>query len=219
VVDLESDRQWILGEPDDRPVTSWRFDSRGRLVVTRGGLVSRWDPRTEETETLLEGTAPAWPFPGDRLIRPTEDGRSWLIDPADGSRSELTLHGSPSALLSWDPSGTVFVRNHRDGSVMVWSDPDIPPHLLLGHEGEVYSTRISPDRRWVSTIGADGTLRLWPMPDLNTTPFEALPHRELLARLRTLTNLRVVADESSTSGYTVEADLSSPRGWAEVPTW
>ena len=49
VVDLESDQKWILGEPGDGPVTSWDFDSRGRLVVTRGGAVSRWNPHTEAT--------------------------------------------------------------------------------------------------------------------------------------------------------------------------
>jgi hypothetical protein len=48
-------------------------------------------------------------------------------------------------------------------------------------------------------------------------PFHTLPYEELLDRLRAVTNLRVVPDEESASGYRIEIDPFP--GWAEVPEW
>ncbi len=48
-------------------------------------------------------------------------------------------------------------------------------------------------------------------------PFHTLPYEELLDRLRALTNVRVVEDEQSGSGYSL--DVSAFRGWETVPTW
>ena len=58
-------------------------------------------------------------------------------------------------------------------------------------------------------------MRIWPMP--SGTPFQALPYEELLERLRALTNLRVVKDEDSPTGYGVEPGPSP--GWEKLPTW
>ncbi len=48
-------------------------------------------------------------------------------------------------------------------------------------------------------------------------PFNALPADEFVARLRSLTNYRVVRDEESFTGY--ELDLGPFPGWEELPTW
>jgi hypothetical protein len=59
------------------------------------------------------------------------------------------------------------------------------------------------------------TIRLWPMP--KGRPLHTLPHDELLARLRSFTNLRVARDEGSGTGYRVEAGPFP--GWAVLPEW
>ena len=48
-------------------------------------------------------------------------------------------------------------------------------------------------------------------------PLHTLPYEELLAKLRSLTNLRVVPDLGSPTGYRVEPGPFP--GWAEPPKW
>jgi hypothetical protein len=49
------------------------------------------------------------------------------------------------------------------------------------------------------------------------TPFHTLPYQEILERLPAFTNLRVVPDESSGSGYRVE--IGPFPGWKTLPEW
>jgi hypothetical protein len=42
-----------------------------------------------------------------------------------------------------------------------------------------------------------------------------LPYNELLARLRTLTNIRIISDPTSTSGYRIS--FEPYWGWAKTP--
>jgi WD40 repeat protein len=89
------------------------------------------------------------------------------------------------------------------------------PHLLYGHTARVSSVAVSPDGRWIASAAEDGTIRLWPMPE--GTPFHTLSHEEILERIRSLTNLRVVPDESSGTGYRVE--IGPFPGWKTLHTW
>jgi hypothetical protein len=74
-----------------------------------------------------------------------------------------------------------------------------------------------PDLHRITSCGEDGTTRLWSMPDLSKPPLHTLPYDELLATLRSLTNLRAVRDPASDTGWTIE--LGPFPGWATVPTW
>jgi WD40 repeat protein len=115
-----------------------------------------------------------------------------------------------------DPTGSTLVTGDADGLVRV--GPllgDGEPHLLYGHTRSVASVAVSPDRRWIASGSDDGTIRLWPMPD--GPPLHTLPHEELLVKLRSLTNLRVVADPASATGYKLEPgplpSLAKPPEW------
>ena len=90
-------------------------------------------------------------------------------------------------------------------------------HLLLGHEPLVFALAVSPDGRWIASGGDDRTIRLWPMPDFSKPPLHTLPHDELLAKLRSLTNLRAVEDPGSPSGRKI--DVGPFPGWETVPEW
>jgi WD40 repeat protein len=50
--------------------------------------------------------------------------------------------------------------------------------------GFVPGVAVSPDRRRIAPGSEDGTIRLWPMPDLGRPPLRTLPQNLLLARLR-----------------------------------
>lgn len=76
---------------------------------------------------------------------------------------------------------------------------------------------MTSDGRSIVSAGDDGTVRIWPMPDVARTPLHALPYDELLAKLRSLTNLRVVADSASPTGYALRSEPF--RGWGEPPSW
>ena len=105
----------------------------------------------------------------------------------------------------------------KEGIVQVARDADGEVHLLTGHVGIIQRTAISPDLKWVASTGEDNTLRLWPMPDFSKPPLHALPREELLAKLKSLTNLRAVRDAKSATGWSIE--LGPFPGWRDVPTW
>jgi WD40 repeat protein len=126
----------------------------------------------------------------------------------------LESHGNASR-FGFDSTGTLAVSGDFRGVVRVGPVTGEAPHLLFGHEGMVRDVSVSPDGLWIASCGDDGTMRLYPMP--KGTPFHTLPYEELLVRLRTLTNLRAVEDEGSSTGYRLE--VGPFPGWEKVPEW
>jgi hypothetical protein len=55
------------------------------------------------------------------------------------------------------------------------------------------------------------------MPDLSKPPLHTLPLQQLLAKLRSLTNIRAVRDDASSTGWKFEAGPFP--GWKQVPSW
>ena len=69
----------------------------------------------------------------------------------------------------------------------------------------------------LASSGDDGTIRLWQVPDVTERPLHTLPVADLLAKLRTHTNLRAVPDPASDSGYRLEPGPFP--GWGTPPEW
>jgi WD40 repeat protein len=110
-----------------------------------------------------------------------------------------------------------MVTGDATGVVRVGPVSGEEPHLLLGHEEYSGMAAVSPDGRWLATAADDFTIRIWPMPDMDQPPFHTLPYDELLAKLRSLTNQRVVEDPDSPTGW--KPEIGPFPGWEEVPTW
>jgi WD40 repeat protein len=128
---------------------------------------------------------------------------------------QLSKHGNRVEASASDPDRGLVVTGSADGVVRVGPFTGGAPHLLFGHRRSIESVAISPDGRWIASSDVLGEIRLWPMPE--GPPFHTLPHEELLDRLRSLTNLRVVPDEEVSSGFRL--DYAPFPGWEKVPVW
>ena len=214
----------------ERGVFNLAFADERTVFIAGDGGLRRWDIETGSQEVIARA-APGHVLMGSfsdnarvalmaevRMGQREDCREARLYELANGSSRPVTGFG---ACGSWqavvlDAAGAVVATAGRDGIVRV-GRPGAEPHLLLGHKGAVDRLRISPDQRWVATTGEDNTLRLWPMPDLSRRPLHTLPHAELLAKLRSLTNIRVVPDASSSEGWRLE--VGPFPGWTTVPEW
>jgi WD40 repeat protein len=238
LLDLETGERLSFEAPGEGPVEwwAWFFDSAGRVLVARGGVLSRWDPETDTSEVLIEkGVVQALDLgDGRHLMVRGETSFFAILDPETGSRIPLPM----SHRVGWtdfgfdflgsavDPSGSgldldniLIITGHHDGEVRVGRIGDDEPHLLFGHSMGATKIFPSPDGKWIASIGEEGALYLWPMPDLDAPPFHTLPYDELIARLKAMTNLRAVPDLDVHTGYSLEVDLTAYHGWAEIPEW
>jgi WD40 repeat protein len=198
--------------------TGLRFVSETELFSYGESGLHRWNLVDGSSEKLAEGTQ------GEMTSSP--DGRRVLftkiVNPkllqtdlvrfhlAGDDTGVLHSHGSAVLPVAFDPTGSLVVSGDQDGVVRVGPVSGSEPHLLLGHEGQVRAVAVSPDGRWIASAGSDRTIRLWPVPE--GEPFHTLPAEEVLERLRSLTNLRVVTDAESSTGYRL--DFTSFQGWS-----
>jgi len=191
--------------------------------------VRRWNLETGEEEWLIrvaEETMMSMDASRDiryllTVEKPTltsyEGSNLSLHDLEHGSSRPITSHGRHVHRTALDPTGTIIVTSATDGVIRVGPADGAEPHLLFGHEGMVSDIAVSPDGRWIASCGEDNTVRLWPMPDLSRPPLHTLPHDDLIATLKSLTNLRVVPDEGSSTGWKLE--VGPFPGWQTVPEW
>jgi WD40 repeat protein len=205
----------------------------GRLITDGDAGLRVWDLPAGTSRLLRPaGKAPSG-ITGSFLTLASPDGRHIVhlfgvnltgfssslsvFDLTSGATREVTSHGNRITLFALDPSGTILVTGDLAGVVRVGPLTGEEPHLLFGHTGKVTSVAVSPDGRTIASGSDDGTIRLWPMPDLSKSPLHTLPHDELLAKLRALTNLRAAHDLSSDTGWKVE--IGPFPGWAKAPEW
>ncbi len=232
VWDLDSNEMRVLG-----PVTGQsaylQFVDNDSLQWS--GASQSGEGGGEKTFNLGDGSIEISADTGSEWFRTVSRSRTFAIsvdkDPSSAEGFELVRHnldtGQPQAIAThgdntWaiglDRSDRWLVTGgYSDGLVRVGPVSGDEPHLLYGHRGLVRAVAVSPDGRWIASGGDDGTVRLWPMPDLEKPPLHTLPHEELIAKLHSLTNLRVVEDPESSTGWKVE-DGPFP-GWKEVPKW
>ncbi|HSN57158.1 MAG TPA: hypothetical protein VLT32_20995, partial [Candidatus Sulfomarinibacteraceae bacterium] len=121
--------------------------------------------------------------------------------------------------IATDRTGDVLVSvdGEDNGALSVGGTTTWEPHVLLGHRERVFAVAASSDGRWIASSAQDGTVRLWPVPELSKPPLHTLPREEFIAKLRSLTNLRAVRDEESSTGWSIE--VGPFPGWETVPTW
>jgi len=234
VWDLESgqDRTYSLAHLKD---ASWngfedlRFAADGSLYAAGQGvshLVLPIDPGGTVSSDTLHASVHA-------RLDLSRDGRQLLVrasqsqegpfeellvfDLAARTPRRITTHGQRLLAAVFDSTGRIVVTGDAEGVVRVGPVSGEEPHLLPGgHAGPVSGVAVSPDGRWIASVG-DEAIHLWPMPDVTKPPLHTLPHAELMAKLDALTNLRVVPDPSTSTGW--KLDIGPFTGWKDVPTW
>jgi WD40 repeat protein len=208
-------------------VSGLLFLPDGRLL-TEGATGLRVFDLSSATSTRLRPCLPVW----GSFLSLAPDGRTLMIayviaaaaatsalelfDLETKEERPITSHGEHVSAATLDPSGRHIVTGSVDGLVRVGPrNEKEEPHLLYGHTAMVTSVAVTPDGKWIASAAEDGTIRLWPMPE--GTPLHTLPYDELFAKLTSLTNLRVVSDPGSPTGYKVEPGPFP--GWATFPEW
>jgi len=194
------------------------------LSLTESALLW-WDIETGESSRLYEGFIPSFAASADGrslfMIEPMGPSEAFgevvLLDTESGSLTRLEKFGSEVRSIACDPAASVIATGDKDGEVRIGLVDGGAPHVFTGQEGEVLVVALDPLGQWIASVGNDWTVRLWPMPDLSKPPLHTLPREELIAKLKTLTNLRVVRDEDSLTGWTLTHDPFP--GWETVPSW
>ena len=115
------------------------------------------------------------------------------------------------------PGGDLIATGTHTGEIMIGRVSGGEPHTLFGHETAITGVAFSPDGRLIAAADIQGNLRVWPVPDMTKPPLQSLPHAELMAKLDSFTNFRVVRDEGSPIGWKTE--IGPFQGWADVPEW
>jgi len=217
-------------ELGEQPVEySLQFISDDLLYsLSESGLL-QWNITTGERMLLYEGRSKGGVFQfvavadGRRLVFIEREnvkhsrGKVTLLELDTGTVTNLERFGDEVTGIAVDATGTFVATGDVDGEVRVGLLTGEEPHLITGHTGSVWSLAIDPKGRWIASGGNDTTVRLWPMPDLTKPPLHTLPREELITKLKTLTNLRVVRDPESATGWTLTHDPFP--GWETVPTW
>jgi WD40 repeat protein len=198
------------------------FTADGRLLVAIDDHLFTLDPDTGDRAVLVEGVgqfvlgrerdlilaAPRWEW---------NTGVVTVHDMATGATTPLTSRGRWATGLALNAEGTIAVTGSHSGIIKVGPVTDEEPHRIVGPRSTVDALAVSPDGRTIAAGYRDGTIRLWPMPDLTKPPLHDLSRDEFIARLKSLTNLRVVRDPKDPTSYTVTTEPFP--GWESVPEW
>ncbi len=222
VYDLETREAQVFDLRDGSASVPNEFLPDGRLLTSGTAGVRLLDLATGRATPVLEGVVDAELSPDGRqllglraVLGPGGAVGTALVSDLEGKETRsLDTHGNQVTSGAWDPNGRFVVTGSRDGIVRVGTPSGEEPHLLLGHEGTVRDVEVDPERRWIASTGEDGTVRLWPLP-ADEPPLHILPRDELLARLRSLTNYRVVKDPATAGGYSL--DFEPLAGWNRPP--
>jgi WD40 repeat protein len=220
--DLESGAAQVLDAGDGKAVYAVEFTVDGHLLSSGEGGLRSWDPEAGTYEQLFDGVlgpcgslSPDGRFFMAAGFEGRTGGVARIFDLQGGTSADLNSHGDQVVACAWHPSGEVVATSDQTGVIRIGPMTGEEPHLLLGHSGGVFSVSFDPTGEWLVSAGGEGTLRRWPIP--GGAPLHTLPREELLAKLSSLTNYRVVPEEGSASGYRVEFDVLP--SWETAPTW
>ena len=136
-------------------------------------------------------------------------------DLKEGKATSVLSHGNRVNSVAFDPSGRLLITGDADGVIRIGPINAEPKYVLLGHQ-TINDVIVHPGGKWIaSSDGAAPIVRLWNMPDGES--LSVLPYQKFLDRLSQITNVRVVPEKNSSSGFRIE--YAPFPGWKVVPKW
>ena len=223
VFDLDTGGVKTFDPGDGHELITVAFLPDGNLLTSSFGGLRRIDTKTGSSELLVQQPGAAFLSPDGRhvLLLRSENpnfpvGTASVYDLQERRSWPLATHGDQVTLMAWDPSGRRVATGSREGIVRVGPVSGEEPHILIGHEGPVWAVRVDPTGRFLASTSEDGTVRIWPMPE--GRPLHTLALEAFLEKLRSLTNVRIVADAATSTGYRIT--FLPFQGWdRNPPTW
>ncbi len=216
VWDLETNGSRKLEPGDGVEIWAVQVVPDSRLITSGSDGIRIWNIEEGNSEVLSERPGVIAVSSDGQLVlvgRQGENDEAVLYDLEQGTHRQLDSHG-PAGWVALDTNGGIALTT--GDTIRIGPVTGETPHLILGPEDLRFPV-ISPDGRWITGLDNSDTITLWPVPDLSRRPLHSLPYDELLAKLRTITNLRVVSDPESSTGW--GWDLDPFPGWEEVPEW
>ena len=228
---LESSKGWILysltfakdgslfsGDPEGR-VMRWNLQDGSSTVIYQ----SKFPKHFVASLKLVRDDRVLLAVDGSNEVGESYEGEVTLIDLENQASRRIASHGSQVAYLLIDAAESFLVTGSNDGTFRVGPISGEEPHVIAMPEVlDSFAppvTAISPDGRWIAVRCMNDASEL--VSCLVRKPegplLHTLPREQLLARLRSLTNLRVVPDKSSRTEYRLDT-LPFP-GWEKPPTW
>jgi WD40 repeat protein len=209
--DLETGDSWLLRIGDEGEPRSLNFAPDGTLLASYSdGRLFSWNVQTR-TPNQLRNDVQSFALSGDgRLLLGLRRGRATLHDLESGTARDLETHGTRIVGVAMDPAATIVVTADVTSTLRVGPANGDPPHVLVGHDNPIAALAVDPKRRWIASTEEDSNLIwLWPIPQ--GRPLNAQSPREFLETLRLRTNLRIVRDEASLTGYKTEPGSSRAK--------
>jgi len=230
VVNLDDQSVRILGPAEGAGdgfvggFSKLEFLPDGSLLSGGKGGIRRWSLETGESELLYPGmifimdvstdggTAVATLF--DDM---TATGPALQVDLTTGESWVMPEFGSNCVSCAIGPDSDRVAVSDADGTIRIGSLSGDEPHLLYGHSKSAEGLSFSPDGRLLASGDMGGTVRIWTVPNRTDAPPQTMSFREFKAKLDSFTNLRVVRDDVSSTGWKLE--VGPFPGWETVPEW
>jgi len=220
IFDTATGEDRLLDEPLGGFSAVTGFMGDGRLLVRGPGGIGLWDNTRDDFFSVSRDMVSGWLAKDRKTIvffSPEED--IWRQTEAGMNLEMLPLKFQPGRFFTFQMDSTAsFLAGGFEGGAIQFLDMEAGQSYRYPlFEADASIVALDPKKRWIATTGFtdEGVVKLLSMP--SGIPLEDLPYQDLMAKLNTLTNLRVEYDEEKEFGFKVIG-----RGvpdWNNPPSW
>ena len=157
------DVQRLDFSPDGQLIASASFDNTTRLVRTKDGS------EHQKFESLQDAVHDVKFAPdNNRLAMASYDGQIGLFNVGKIKGLFIQAHAGRALSVNFDASGNRLLTSGADGATRLWDLLVVPPKIILDFpkaQDNVTSSAISPDGKFVASVGRDSIVRVYRTSD------------------------------------------------------